>query len=74
MTYQALRVVNDSRAFEATRPFEELSFYHVAFDSLNDDNKTEATLTRLVANQGRVAIIGPSGCGKSSVYLPVWVP
>lgn len=67
MTHEALRSVDNSRAFEATRRFEELSLFHVPFDELNEDNHTEAALTRMVANQGCIAIIGPSGSGKSSL-------
>lgn len=74
MTHEALRAVDDTRAFEATRRFEELSLYHVPFDELNGDNHTEAALTRIVANEGRAAIIGPSGSGKSSLISAVLGP
>lgn len=74
MTHEALRAVDDSRAIEATRRFEELSLYHVPFDELNGDNHTEAALTRMVANEGRTAIIGPSGSGKSSLISAVLGP
>lgn len=74
MTREALRAVDGSRAFEATRRFEELSLYHVPFDELNGDKQTEDAVTRMVANQGRVAIIGPSGSGKSSLIAAVLGP
>jgi hypothetical protein len=74
MTHRALREVEASRAFEATRRFAELSLYHVPFDELNADQHTEATLTRLVAGQGSAAIIGPSGSGKSSLISSVLGP
>jgi len=74
MAHKALKIVDDSRAFEATRRFEELSYYHVPFDKLNGNNDTEAALTRMVANQGCVAIIGQSGSGKSSVISAVLGP
>jgi hypothetical protein len=74
MTREALRAVEASRAFEATRRFEELSLYHVPFDQLNGDQHTEATLTRLVAGEGRTAVVGPSGSGKSSLISSVLGP
>lgn len=63
-----------SRAFDATRRFEDLIFYHVDFDALNADEQTESTLGRLVASQGRIAVVGPSGSGKSSVIASVLGP
>ena len=74
MSHEALRAVDESRAFEATRRFEELSLYHVPFDELNGDKQTEDAFTHMVANQGRVAIIGPSGSGKSSLIAAVLGP
>lgn len=63
-----------SRAFEATRRFEELSLYHLPFDEMNGDHLTEHTFTRIVANEGRVAIVGSSGSGKSSLISAVLGP
>src|SRR5436309_9059281 len=74
MSHEALRAVDESRALEATRRFEELSLYHVPFDELNGDKQTEDAFTHMVANQGRVAIIGPSGSGKSSLIAAVLGP
>lgn len=74
MTREALRLVDGSRVFEATRPFEELSLHHVPFDDLNSDSETEAVLTRIVASHGRAAIIGPSGSGKSSLISAILGP
>jgi hypothetical protein len=74
MTHEALRAVDASRAFEATRRFAELSLYHVPFDQLNGGAHTEASLTRMVANRGCVAVVGPSGSGKSSVMSAVLGP
>jgi hypothetical protein len=74
MSHDALRALDESRAFEATRRFEELSLYHVPFDELNGDKQTEDAFTHMVANQGRVAIIGPSGSGKSSLIAAVLGP
>jgi hypothetical protein len=74
MTHRTLRAVDESRAFEPTKRFDELSLYHVAFDRLNGGNDTEAALTRMVANEGRVAVIGPSGSGKSSLISAVLGP
>jgi energy-coupling factor transporter ATP-binding protein EcfA2 len=74
VSQDALRKTDDSRAFEATRRFDELSRFHVPFDELNGDVRTEATVARLVAKAGRVAIIGPSGSGKSSVISGVLGP
>ncbi len=74
MTHEQLRQVEASRAFEATRRFEELALYHVPFDQLNGDDRTESTLARLVGAGGRVAIIGPSGSGKSSIIASVFGP
>lgn len=74
MSYQGLLEVEASSAFEPTRRFEDLAFYHVAFDELNGDERTEFTLRRLVGNRGRVAVLGPSGSGKSSVIASVFGP
>lgn len=74
MTHEALRAVEASRAFEATRRFAELAYFHVPFDELNGDQHTEAALTRMVGNGGAVGVIGPSGSGKSSVIAAVLGP
>jgi hypothetical protein len=74
VSHDQLREVEASRAFEATRRFDELAFYHVPFDQLNGDDRTEATLARLMAAGGRVAVIGPSGSGKSSIIASVLGP
>lgn len=74
MSYDRLLDLETSRAFEATRLFENLAFYHVAFDDLNGDEHTESALKRIVANGGRVAIVGPSGAGKSSLIASVLGP
>lgn len=74
MTHKALRAVDESRALEPTKRFDELSLYHVPFDQLNGGNATEAALTRMVANEGCVAVIGPSGSGKSSLIAAVLGP
>jgi hypothetical protein len=74
MTHDALRQLDASRTFEATRRFDELSLYHVPFDELNGDDQTESSLTRMVEHSGRVAIIGPNGSGKSSVISAVLGP
>src|SRR2546430_17338219 len=62
------------RASEPTRRFEDLYLYHVAFDDLNREQRTESVLARMVANGGRVGLIGPSGSGKSSVIGSVLGP
>jgi len=74
LSYERLQELEASRAFEGTRRFEDLIFYHVAFDELNGDEHTESTLCRLVGNRGRVAVVGPSGSGKSSVIASVFGP
>ena len=74
MTYERLRDVEVSRAFEATKRFDELAYFHVPFDQLNSDHHTEASFTRLVGNGGRVAVIGASGAGKSSLMASVLGP
>ncbi len=74
MSREALGSLEESRALESTRRFEELSLYHVPFDELNGDRQTEDAFTRLVANEGRVAIVGPSGSGKSSLIAAVLGP
>ena len=71
MSHEHLLRVEASRALEATRRFEDLFFFHVPFDELNGDDQTESTLARLIASEGRVAVIGASGSGKSSVIS--WV-
>ncbi len=74
MTHQALSEAESSRAFDATRRFEELAFYHVPFDELNGDDSTESYFTHQVATYGRVAVIGSSGSGKSSLVSSVLGP
>jgi len=74
VSYERLLQLEASRAFDATRRFEDLAFYHVAFDELNGDEHTESALRRLVGNHGRVAVVGPSGSGKSSVIASVFGP
>ncbi len=74
MTHAQLRDLEASRAFEATRRFEELALFHVPFDQLNGDDHTESTLVRLLAADGRIAIIGASGSGKSSIMASVLGP
>ncbi len=75
MTQRApLFEVEASRAFDATRRFEELSFYHVPFDRLNGDERTETALARQITNSGRVVLVGHSGSGKSSVISSVFGP
>jgi hypothetical protein len=74
VTFEHLREVEASRAFEATKRFDELAYFHVPFDQLNGDTHTEASLTRLVGNGERVAVIGASGTGKSSLMASVLGP
>ncbi|MFO7300101.1 MAG: hypothetical protein DIU67_007925 [Actinomycetes bacterium] len=74
MSHRALVAVDRSRAFDATRRFEELAFFHVPFDELNGDQSTETFFTHQVANEGRVAVIGSSGAGKSSLISSVLGP
>jgi len=74
VSQEQLISLETSRALEATRRFEDLLLYHVAFDDLNADRRTEANLARLVANTGRVAVVGSSGSGKSSVIASVLGP
>jgi len=74
VSHEQLIALETSRALEATRRFEDLLLYHVAFDDLNSDQRTEASLARLVANTGRVAVVGASGSGKSSVIASVLGP
>ncbi len=74
MTLEQLVELERSRAFEATRRFEDLYLYHVAFDDLNREQRTESVLARMVANGGRIGLIGPSGSGKSSVIGSVLGP
>lgn len=74
MSLDQLRIVEASRALDATKPFAELTYYHVPFDELNGGRGTEAALTRLVGNGERVAVIGASGCGKSSLMASVMGP
>ena len=74
MTFEHLREVESSRAFEATKRFDELAYFHVPFDQLNGDGYTEATFTRLVGAGGRVAVIGASGTGKSSLMASLLGP
>lgn len=74
MSHEQLLQVDTSRAFEPTRRFEELSFFHIPFDQLNGDEKTESTVARLVDNGGHLALIGASGSGKSSVISSILGP
>jgi len=74
VSYDQLRAVETTRALEPTHRFEDLLLYHVAFDELNDEPRTEAMLARLVAHGGRVVVIGESGSGKSSVIAAVLGP
>jgi hypothetical protein len=74
MTRRQLLEVEASRAFEATKRFDELTYFHVPFDELNGDDRTEAALTRLAGNGERIAVVGPSGCGKSSLIASVFGP
>ncbi len=74
MSYDQLRAVETTRALEPTHRFEDLLLYHVAFDELNGEPRTEAMLARLLATGGRVVVIGESGSGKSSVIAAVLGP
>jgi ABC-type dipeptide/oligopeptide/nickel transport system ATPase component len=74
LSREQLLLVESSRALEATKRFDQLTYYHVPFDQLNGDERTEATLTRLVGNGDRVAVVGASGCGKSSLLASVLGP
>jgi hypothetical protein len=74
MTRAQLLEVEASRAFEATKRFDELTYFHVPFDELNGDDRTEAALTRLAGYGDRVAVVGASGSGKSSLIASVFGP
>jgi hypothetical protein len=74
VTLEQLGEVETSRAFEATKRFDQLGYFHVPFDQLNGDDHTEAAFTRLVGNAERVAVVGASGCGKSSLIASVLGP
>ena len=74
MSYEALVGIEESRAWEPTRRFEDLSFYHVPFDELNGDDETEALVARLTERGARLAIVGDSGSGKSSLISYVLGP
>lgn len=50
----------------------DLSAYHVPFDILNGDGRTEAALARAAVAMERVALIGDGGVGKSSVISHVF--
>lgn len=74
MSYESLLSIEGLRVFDATRRFEDLDLYHVPFDELNGDGRTEETLARLSISGSRIAVVGPSGCGKSSVISYVLGP
>jgi hypothetical protein len=74
MSYESLLAIEEMRVFDATRRFEDLDLYHVPFDELNGDGRTEETLARLSGARSKIAVIGPSGCGKSSVLSYVLGP
>jgi hypothetical protein len=71
MSHEHLLALEEARAFEATRRFEDLELFHVDFDELTGDPATEAALSRMARQRGRVAVVGPSGSGKSSVMAAV---
>lgn len=74
MSRELLAELDDARAFEATRRFEDLDIFHVPFDELTGSPATEAVLIRLAGSCGRVGVVGPSGSGKSSAIASVLGP
>lgn len=50
----------------------DLAAYHVPFDTLNADERTEGALSRAAHATERVALIGDSGVGKSSLVAHVF--
>lgn len=74
MSTTLLETLDDLRAFEPTRRFEDLGDFHVPFDRLTGSSQTEAALRGMAEHQGKVALIGPSGAGKSSVIAAVLGP
>jgi energy-coupling factor transporter ATP-binding protein EcfA2 len=74
MSRTSLEHLDESRAFEATHRFADLTLFHVPFDELTGSSSTEASLKSAADQGGKVALIGRSGAGKSSVIASVLGP
>lgn len=62
-----LHQLDDNFVFESTPKRPHLGGFHVRFDDLIGNQRTEARLDKAIRNREPVALIGPSGSGKSSV-------
>lgn len=61
-------------ALASTRRYLDYPLYHVPFDKLIGDPRTEARIARAAHWGQRVALVGRSGAGKSSVLATVLDP
>lgn len=74
MALEDLARLVDDKAFTSVRRFEDLSLYHVDFDSLAGREDTETALQRAASARRSAAVVGVVGSGKSSVMASVLGP
>ena len=67
MSLPQLEKLRQAGAFDPTQPREWLSVWHVPFDALCGDQRTERALHEAIRTNGRVVVMGGSGSGKSSM-------
>ncbi len=67
MSLPQLEKLRQVGAFDPTQPRERLSVWHVPFDTLCGDQRTERALYEAIRTNGRVVVMGGSGSGKSSM-------
>lgn len=74
MSRALLESLDESRSFEATHRFADLTLFHVPFDELTGSPNTETALKATAEQGGKLALVGRSGAGKSSVIASVLGP
>jgi hypothetical protein len=85
MSRELLQQLHEAHVFDAMLNELDFAAYHVPFDTLTGNRKTEARLRDAVGRVERVALVGLPGSGKTSVarfaldpppdtIAPIWVP